>query len=142
MFSNHSVYSAPVFALGDEDEDGATAPLKADAVRILLRNTLLYQGYHFPAPISFIPFVFVSIPSFTLQRIAPRFFRSRNENDTLNETGGGGNVANALRVIENLEGILWWILIWPPSIVLAGLWGWGFHAPVPEGTRTETEVSS
>lgn len=116
----------------DNEDEG---PLLADATRVLLHNTLLYKGYHFPAPISFIPFLFVSVPSFLLRHLSAfvSWAQTRRNGVVMSDSEeevAGKNIANVLKVIEGLEGLLWWIIIWPPSIVLAALWGWGFRAPL------------
>lgn len=105
------VYTPSRAHYGDEDET-----LQPDAARILLCNTLLYTGYHFPAPVSFIPFLFVSVPCFAVRKIY------------LWSGGTPGTLPSSYGIIARIEGVLWWILIWPPSIVLAGLWRWGYHA--------------
>lgn len=108
------VAATPVFLLPPTSASRSTSPqddaLSPVAARIVLRHTLLYSGRHFPAPLSLIPFLLVSVPRFILQK-----FHAESVRDGW-----------ALAMIES---VLWWLLIWPSSFLLSGLWGWGYNAP-------------
>lgn len=80
------------------------------AARIVLQHTLLYHGRYFPAPLSFIPFLLIRVPMLIIQR----FQMCSTPNNW---------------VFTMIENFLWWLLIWPPSFLLSGLWGWGCNAP-------------
>lgn len=32
-------------------------------------------------------------------------------------------------IFDLVEIVMWWVLVWPASFVVAGLWGWGWRAP-------------
>lgn len=89
--------------------DDALSPV---AARIVLRHTLLYAARHFPAPLSFVRFLIRTVP-----RLILRIYMGSTPD---------------LWVLGAMESVLWWILIWPPSCLLSGLWGWGYNAPRDE----------
>lgn len=139
VFSLSSPAPAPISAAPDTSEDEDRGPLRSDAVRILLHSVMLYQGYHFPAPVSVLPFLLVSLPSYVLAGISALVGRIGEDSDSDGATQSQSparsqspirrSVRAAQKAVLSLDGVLWWVIIWPPSMVLAGLWGWGFRAP-------------
>jgi hypothetical protein len=107
------VAATPAFILPSMSTSRSTTPddaLSPAAAHIVLQHTLLYNGRYFPAPLSFIPFLVVRVPMLILRRF--HLGPSRNR-----------------WVFMTIESVLWWLLIWPPSFLLSGLWGWGCNAP-------------
>ncbi|KAF8305935.1 hypothetical protein DL93DRAFT_2089157 [Clavulina sp. PMI_390] len=123
----------------DDGSDEDDAPLRPDAARLLLHYSLLYGSgvgattvhnpkRYFPVPLSALSLLFIELPTLLLSLfmlVGPTASSSAERQGRETKL----LVERIMGWLDLGEEILWWIFVWPPSVLLAAVWGWGSGAP-------------